>query len=304
MRRLLLAASLSLLLLQFSLGAQQLPFGAPPPQAPKGSITGTVVKGTTGDPLARVQVSVTRVGAAPNPATLDTTATPGGRDAAPAPPQQGQATASVQVAQAQQPVILPTVATDDHGNFVIKDVPAGSYRVFAVRNGYSRQEFGARSVGRPGTVINVRAGQTVPDISFRLTPAATVAGRVIDINGDPLAGVSVQALRSTYDATGKRQLQAVGVAKTNDLGEYRLYWMNPGRYYINANAAATGLEAIAAMSAQATAGQAPSSPEEAQAMAQAQSILGPGKNPNEANNTGFVVNYYPNTPDPTRASAV
>lgn len=295
MKRLYLAITMLLISLQLSsaLAQQAPPLGPQAAPAPKGTITGTVVKATTGEPIARAQVTVTRLGAAPNPAGIDATPDAGARAGDPS------------LQDFQQLQIIPAVLTDDQGTFAIKDLPPGSYRVAAVRNGYSRQEFGQHSIGRPGTVLNVRAGQTVPDVSFRLTPAATIAGRVIDTNGDPLPGISIQALRSTYDATGKRSLQPVGVAKTNDLGEYRLYWMNPGRYFINANASPTGLEALSAMSSQAAAAAPPpSTPEEEQILAQSQSILGPGKNPNEANNSGFVVIYYPNTPDPARAAAV
>ncbi len=269
---------------------------APAPRPPQtGTISGSVVKADTGQPIARVQVNLTRVGIAAAPAADPTS--PGARGAEPDGSQ-------VIVGQQLPLMVVPTVLTDDSGKFTLKDVPAGSYRVNAVRNGFSRQEFGQHSLGRPGTTLNVRAGQAIADINFRLIPAATITGRVFDTNGDPLPGVSVQALRTTYDATGNRSLQPMGVAKTNDLGEYRLYWINPGRYFVNANAAATGLEALAAMSSQAASIQTPSSAEEAQAMAQAQSILGPGKNPNEATNSGLMVSYFPGTPDVARAVAV
>jgi protocatechuate 3,4-dioxygenase beta subunit len=309
-KRLLFGSLLFVFLLQLSFGAQQFPLGppqAPQPPAAKGTISGTVVKATTGEPIARVQVSITPVRSAPNLTGGDPLAAGGTRGGNGGTAGAGGGGADITpAAAAQQLLVIPTAMTDEQGNFVVKDVPAGSYRVNAVRNGYSRQEFGQKTVGRPGTVLNVKAGQEVKDVAFRLTPAATIVGRVLDINGDPLPGVSVQAMRTTFDATGKRSLKAVGAAKTNDLGEYRLYWMDPGRYFVNANAAATGLEAIAAMSAQAQAasGQEPSTPEEAQLMAQSQSILGPGKNPNEAANTGFVASYYPNTPDPSRAVAI
>lgn len=303
MKRLLLGSALFIFLLQLSFAAQQLPLGAPQAQKPpaaKGTISGTVVKATTGEPVARVQVSITPVRSAPTPTGVDPLATTGARG------EGGDGGRVTLEAAMGQLLAIPTAMTDDQGAFVIKDVPAGSYRVNAVRNGYSRQEFGQKTVGRPGSVLNVKAGQDVKDIAFRLTPAATIVGRISDTNGDPLPGVSVQAMRSTFDATGKRSLQPVGAAKTNDLGEYRLYWMNPGRYFVNANAAATGLEAIAAMSAQAQAasGQEPSTPEEAALIAQSQSILGPGKNPNEAANVGLVTSYYPNTLDSSRAVAI
>jgi hypothetical protein len=307
-KRLILAATLILtLVLHFSsslvagqgtIGGQGVIGGLPSQQQPpaqKSSISGSVVKAANGEALAGTQIMLTPVGSAPNRVALETSTAPGGRG--------DSSSSQVQLAQQQvNPLIIPIVKTDGQGKFIVPDIPAGSYRISATRNGYAQQQFGQRSYGRPGTVVNVRAGQQVQDITFRLTPAATIAGRVTDPNGEPLPGVTVQALRSTYDATGKRQLQPVGNAKTNDLGEYRLYWMNPGRYFVNANAAPQGLEALSALSSRAAAAQTPSSPEEAQMMAQSQAMLGPGKNPNEETDTGFVTTYYPNTPDASRAA--
>src|SRR6185436_18874877 len=153
-----------------------------------------------------------------------------------------------------------------------KDVEAGAYRLVAMRNGFARQEFGQRSPSRPGTVLNLRAGQQMTDVAFRLTPAATISGRVMDANGEPLTGDTVQALRSTFDATGKRTLQATSSARTNDLGEYRLYWINPGRYFVSANAAKSGLEMLSGQ----LSGIGGDTPEQAQAAATAASLFGPG----------------------------
>jgi len=305
MNRILLAIAASVLFVLQVVG--QVPaqgvIGGIPNQQPvppaKGSISGSVVKAASGDAVSGAQIMLTRVGNAPAaPGTLETTAAPAGR---------GGNTAATQGQQGQQrqdPIIIPIVKTDDQGKFIVPDVPAGTYRVSATRNGYAQQQFGQRSFGRPGTTVTVRDGQQVQDIAFHLVPAATIAGRVTDAKGEPLPGVTVQALRSTYDATGKRSLQPVGNAKTNDLGEYRLYWMNPGRYFVNANAAPQGIEALSAVSSRAAASQAPSTPEEAQMMAQAQSILGPGKNPNEETDNGYVMTYYPGSPDAARAAAV
>jgi hypothetical protein len=271
------------------------------PQAPvaKSSISGSVVKAATGDALSGVQITLTRIGGAQNAA-----AAAGGARGGNAPvPQQGQPQQNPQ-GQQQNLNLIPIVRTDDQGKFVLPDVLPGNYRIAATRNGYAQQQYGQRSFGRPGTVINVRAGQDIKDITFRLISAGTIVGRVQDTKGEPLPGVTVQALRSTYDSNGKRQLQPVANAKTNDLGEYRLYWINPGRYFLSANAAPQGLEAISSLSSRAAAAQGPSSPEEAAQLAQAQAILGPGKNPNEENDPGYVTMFYPNTPDTSRASTV
>ena len=45
--------------------------------------------------------------------------------------------------------------------------------------------------------------------------------------------LEVTLLRSTYDPDGRKTLQQAGSAQTNDRGEYRLFWVTPGRYYLS-----------------------------------------------------------------------
>src|SRR4030095_5724564 len=179
----------------------------------------------------------------------------------------------------QQPGATFTATTDDLGKFLLPDVDEVSYRLYAARKRFLRAVDRQRPFNRPGTVITVRAGQRMTDVSLRLTPASTISGRVMDSTGEPLAGVTVQALRSSYDSTRKRTLQPAGTARTNDLGEYRIYWINPGRYFISANPARSGIDLITASASQAEA-QAPDAAA-AQAAAHAASIFGPASHPDQ-----------------------
>lgn len=127
----------------------------------------------------------------------------------------------------------PNVATaDEAGRFLIKEVPPGRYRLVGERNGYVRQDYGARSAGRPGTVLTVEAGQRVGPLQLKLTPHSVIAGRVVDEDGDPIPGAQVQALRWAY-VDGRRQLNHVGSAQTNDLGEYRVYGLSAGKFVLS-----------------------------------------------------------------------
>ncbi len=143
-------------------------------------------------------------------------------------------------------------------------------------------EYGQKLMNRPGTVLNITAGQIMKDVAFKLTPAGTVTGRIVDELGEPLPGLTVQILRSTYDQNGKRTLQPTSTAKTNDLGEYRVYFVPPGRYFVSALAAAPSFDALLAAAANP----------------------GGGANTNEVVAPGYVQTYFPNTTDYTRASAI
>ncbi len=69
------------------------------------------------------------------------------------------------------------------------------------------------------------------DLTITMTPQGVIAGKIMDKDGDPVVSAQVQTTRYTY-ASGRKQLQATGGAQTNDLGEYRLINLAPGRYYI------------------------------------------------------------------------
>src|SRR5436190_9439920 len=63
----------------------------------------------------------------------------------------------------------------------------------------------------------------------------TLAGRVLDELGDPMQGATVEVLEVRYRA-GRRWLVGAGAAPraTDDLGQYRLYALPPGRYIVSA----------------------------------------------------------------------
>src|SRR5216684_1883163 len=168
------------------------------------TIEGFVVRAGTNEPISRARVTAFKMTG------------PGG---APIPPGPRQT--------------IPAVTADSQGHFVFRDLDPGSYSVTAQRNGFARQAYGERAPGRPGAPLNIGAGQTLKDVVFRLIPGGTISGRVSDGTGEPIAGMTVQLVKSSYDLNGKRTFQTADSARTDDRGEYRIYWITPGRYYLN-----------------------------------------------------------------------
>ena len=83
----------------------------------------------------------------------------------------------------------------------------------------------------------------VGSILFRMTPAAVIIGRVNDEDGEPMALIQVVALRRPTDEeiddreglpSRAQELRPAGMAQTDDRGQYRIFGLTPGEYYIKA----------------------------------------------------------------------
>jgi hypothetical protein len=126
------------------------------------------------------------------------------------------------------------VLTDANGRYEISDLPAGRYTVSTNKENYVRASYGERRPLGPGTPIDIANGQVVPRIDFVLQRTAAITGRVVDEFGDAAPNAMVMPMRHIY-VNGERRMQPSGrSATTNDLGEYRVYGLVPGRYFLSA----------------------------------------------------------------------
>jgi hypothetical protein len=127
-----------------------------------------------------------------------------------------------------------TVLTTNDGRFAFRTVPPGQYQLAVNRAGYVPALLGQRRPDGPADTITVAGGENKPDIRIILTPAATISGRITDRLGQPVANAEVSAAKVAYVPGGRRTFQRVQSTITNDLGEYRLFWLVPGQYYVSA----------------------------------------------------------------------
>jgi hypothetical protein len=149
-----------------------------------------------------------------------------------------------------------TSTTDASGRAVFRGHAEGTYTVVARREGYfgiANDTFPAQANARvpvgPATaqtaagVAPVARGAVIParqpvqQITLNLVQGSTIAGRILDGNRRPASAIQVGAYRVTYQL-GHRALTQVGTAaRSDDRGEYRLFWYPPGEYYIHTGAA-------------------------------------------------------------------
>jgi hypothetical protein len=133
------------------------------------------------------------------------------------------------------PVPYPWAAmTDADGRYEINGIPAGTYGIAATKPNYVRAAFGAERVEGPGKRMTLTDGQVLDKIDIRLVRAGVITGRVVDEFGDPVTDVQVAPMRYQFIQGARRLMQTGRGGTTNDIGEFRIYGLSPGQYYVSA----------------------------------------------------------------------
>jgi hypothetical protein len=289
--------------------------------APRASVAGVVVLARTGEPIPNAQVTLARTDAKLGPFAdlvagdrppveitlpaeilavmkeeIANDVAAGG--AAPDAAAEMAAIAAFPVDDIQELIASPTgqvaiiykssppTLTDSRGRFAFVNVEPGTYRVIFSAPGYAKQDFGQRSAAGTGTPIALKPGDAKTDIIMRMSPVGAISGHIQGNGGQPVAGVPVQLFRFVYDENGQRKPLRIALANTNDRGEYRFFFLSPGRYYLKAGG----------------------EPGQARAELQAGSMystvaIGGYTSPNQ-NSQNYSVAYYPGVADANDAAAI
>jgi hypothetical protein len=125
------------------------------------------------------------------------------------------------------------IFTDANGRFVADGLPPGRYGVVAQKPGFVTTTYGSRRSGGPPVAVALEGGAS-EDVVVRLPRAAAIAGRITDQFGEPIEGmlVTVEQLVRSEGVVRPRSFGAM-TSQTNDLGEYRVGGLAPGRYVVN-----------------------------------------------------------------------
>jgi len=133
-----------------------------------------------------------------------------------------------------------STTSDAEGRFEIKNISAGQYTFFAFHAGYLTQQYEARGMNG-GAALTLVPAQKVEQVMFRMMRAAAITGRIVDESGEPFARVSVMALRKENAdqiedelQPRKEHLTLSSSALTDDRGEFRIFGLHPGEYYVRA----------------------------------------------------------------------
>jgi beta-lactamase regulating signal transducer with metallopeptidase domain/protocatechuate 3,4-dioxygenase beta subunit len=118
-------------------------------------------------------------------------------------------------------------STDADGKFTFEGVIPGDYLVFVSHPAYL-----AVLPDRGSPTVAVAAGRS-REVKIEMMDQSTVSGTVVDEDGDPFAGTTVEVLRVTYHQ-GRLVLTTLSRDKTDDQGKYTVRNLGAGKYYLRA----------------------------------------------------------------------
>ena len=115
-------------------------------------------------------------------------------------------------------------STGANGKYRILGIPPGSYWILVKPgDGYALAQ----------RRVRIGNGEDLKAIDLELQPEAIIAGRVLDGDKNPVIGGHVEVISKGY-AHARPFWATAGDASTNDLGEFRIGRLAPGRYYLQA----------------------------------------------------------------------
>lgn len=115
-----------------------------------------------------------------------------------------------------------TAVTDEEGNYQIKKVPAGTYRVMVAAPAYIQSD------GLPPVVVD--KNEVAENIDVALVRGGVITGKVIDAEGRPVLEEQVYFSLTTP----VRGFPNFRTFRTDDRGVYRAFGLAAGRYLVSA----------------------------------------------------------------------
>ncbi len=123
--------------------------------------------------------------------------------------------------------------TDQDGNYLIVDVPAGSYEATTVAPAFVI----ADSKNARGQSVVLGEGERVENINFSLVRGGVITGKVIDADGRPVIQQQVGLYRADafeQPSQQRGQIYPITSLSTDDRGIYRMFGIAAGRYKVAA----------------------------------------------------------------------
>jgi Carboxypeptidase regulatory-like domain len=118
--------------------------------------------------------------------------------------------------------------TDASGSFAFHKLPVGAFMISATHEGFDENR--GALLGDNQKQVTLTADQNATGVELRLPPTGAISGRLTDEVGDGAPNCSVGAIAAGSPGIGIQQ--QLGVANTDDRGEYRIANLPAGRYMV------------------------------------------------------------------------
>jgi hypothetical protein len=217
--------------------------GAPTPAQTTGAVEGRVIRPSNGEGIDQVQVALVRLN--PNvPASAESNAI----TVAFLSVSGGNAFENMLTTLARQSNVAPDllrpayqsgIITSADGRFSFKDLVPGRYLLRVQREGFFSQRLNGFIAPFVNKTIVVEAGKAAPATEVFLMQGGTISGRVRDSQGQLAPGITVAANEVWYPQ-GRPAWSSQTSKATNDRGEFRLFWLPPGEYFVGTTRPAGG----------------------------------------------------------------
>jgi Carboxypeptidase regulatory-like domain len=125
-------------------------------------------------------------------------------------------------------------STNENGAYEFKEVRAGRYTVTASKGSYVNMSYGQQRATDIAKPLEILEQQTVERVDLMLPRGAIITGRVVDEFGEPAPEIQVATERYQVIQGQRRLFPAGRNVTTNDIGEFRLFGIPPGQYYLSA----------------------------------------------------------------------
>ena len=132
--------------------------------------------------------------------------------------------------------------TGADGKFAIDKVRPGVYWLTASHPLYLNPSASLpAAIAQPDPPVTLTAGQSMGDVRLTLLEPATISGKVVDWDGDPVAHANLEVIWWSY-VQGVRRNMVMASASSGDDGSYKVQRVPPGTFYFEANSQPTGAE--------------------------------------------------------------
>ena len=143
------------------------------------------------------------------------------------------AQARVSIADTRNRANMLWMVTNESGRFEFDRIPPGKYSLVGAKRGFLNGAYEQHEQFSTAIVTGTEFDTT--QLVLRLTPMASIEGKVVDEAGDPVRQGQVMLYRENQEM-GFGRIAPVNRGATNDLGTFEFAPLPPGKYYVAVSA--------------------------------------------------------------------